>query len=401
MPRPIEVLVVDQDAETRFSINRMLAQSSVSVGGEAPFGTEAVNRAIEKRPDVILCALEDPLIRPLETMEALLQALPETPIVAYSSLDQVDIARKAMHAGARDFLVQPLNRTVIETAVQDALESEEDRRLRLSGRAAIGFEGTVVAVYSAKGGVGKTTFATNLTAALAHDVGQSAVLVDADTSFGDVAIAMGLPSDRSGMQSLLADLGNPEPDLSQHTLEHTSGARVLTGPTDPLQWQSIESERFSAAIELLRRSHDYVVVDLDATPNPITLATLGNASVIFWLLTPDVFTMHDNMQAQQLFIDRYVQPSTVRFVINHVHANPEVSRDVIEEAIEASVYWEIPHDPHLHERTQLGETVGEWSSGGKGAASIVALAGALAGVTTNGHQRARPFQRVRALLGVN
>ena len=333
MPRPLEVLVVDQDAESRFSINRLLAQSSVGICGEAPFGTEAINRALEKRPDVILCALEEPLIRPLETMEALVHALPETPIVAYSSLDKVEIARKAMHAGARDFLVQPLDRDAVERAVQTALESEEDRRMRLSGRAAIGFEGTVVAVYSAKGGVGKTTFATNLTAALAHDVGQSAVLVDADTSFGDVAVAMGLPTDGSGLQSLLADLGNPEPDLSVHTLEHTSGARVLTGPTDPLQWQAIDPEQFAAAIEVLRGRHDYVVVDLDATPNPITLATLSKASVVFWLLTPDVFTMHDNMQAQRLLNDRYVQPSATRFVINHVHVNPEVSREVIEEAI--------------------------------------------------------------------
>ena len=400
MPRPIEVLVVDQDAETRFTINRILAQSSISVSGEAPFGTEAVSRALDKRPDVILCALEDPLIRPLETMEALLQALPQTPIVAYSSLDQVEIARKAMHAGARDFLTKPLDRAAIELAVQDALQSEEERRIRLSGRAAIGFEGTVVAVYSAKGGVGKTTFATNLTAALAHDVGQSVVLVDADTSFGDVAIAMGLPADGGGLQSLLADLGNPDPDLSEHTLEHSSGARVLPGPTDPLQWQSIAPEPFSAVIELLRGRHDYVVVDLDATPNPITLATLGSASVIFWLLTPDVFTMHDNMQAQRLLNDRFLQPAATRFVINHVHPNPEVSRQVIEEAIEAPIYWEIPHDPHLHERTQLGETVGEWSGGGKGAASIVALAGALAGVSTNGHQRARPLARLRALLRV-
>ena len=385
----------------RFNINRLLAQSTVTVCGEAPFGTEAVNRALEKRPDVILCALEEPLVRPLETIEALIHALPETPLVVYSSRDEVGVARKAMHAGARDFLVQPLDLRTIETAVQDALESEEDRRFRLSGRAAIGFEGTVIAVYSAKGGVGKTTFATNLTAALAHDVGQSVVLVDADTSFGDVAVAMGLPTDSAGLPGLIEALSQGEPDIMQHTLEHTSGARVLTGPSDPMQWPAIDTDRFSAAIELLRRRHDYVVIDLDATPNPITLATLGSASVVFWLLTPDVFTMHDNMQAQRLLADRFVQPSAIRFVINNVQARTEVSREVIEEAIEGPIYWEIPHDPHLHERTQLGETVDEWSRGGKGAASILSLAGALAGVTTNGHRRPRPLDRVRALLGVN
>ena len=251
-----------------------------------------------------------------------------------------------------------------------------------------------------RAGVGKTTFATNLTAALAHDVGQSAVLVDADTSFGDVAVAMGLPVDGSGLQSLMNELAVGEPDLEQHTLEHTSGARVLAGPLDPLAWQGIDPERFGAVIELLRRRHDYVVVDLDATPNPITLATLGSASVVFWLLTPDVFTMHDNMQAQRLLADRYVQPSAVRFVINNIHPKQEVSREVIEEAIETSVYWEIPHDPHLHQRTQLGETIDELGRGGKGAVSIGALAAALAGVTTNGHGRVRPLERVRSLLGV-
>jgi pilus assembly protein CpaE len=400
MTRPIELLIVDQDAETRFNINRLLAQSSVSVRGEAPFGTEAVSRALEQRPDVILCALEEPLIRPLETIEALLHALPETPLVAYSSRGELEIARKAMHAGARDFLVQPLSRSAIESAVQSALESEEDRRMRLSGRAAIGFEGTVVAVYSAKGGVGKTTFATNLTAALAHQVGQSVVLVDADTSFGDVAVAMGLPSEVGGLRSLLSDLESGDVDLARHVVPHSSGAQVLAGPGDPIAWQTIAPDRFGSVIELLRRSHDYVVVDLDATPNPITLTTLQRASVIFWMVTPDVFTMNDNMRALRLLRDRYIRPDATRFVINNVHPRPELSRDVVEDAVEASIYWEIPHDPLLHRRTQIGETVDQWSEDSKGAASIIALAGALAGVTTNGHRRVRPLERMRALLGV-
>ena len=191
MVKPIGVMLVDQDEDVRFGIRRLLAHTEASLAAESPFGTEAVARALEVQPDVICCGLEEPLVRPLETIEAILNVLPSTPVIVYSSHEDIDVVRKAMLTGAREFLVRPFSAEAFDTAMRAVLGWEEQRRMRLSGRARqLGARGTIVSVFSAKGGVGKTTIATNLATALAKEAEQSVALVDGDTSFGDVLVAL-------------------------------------------------------------------------------------------------------------------------------------------------------------------------------------------------------------------
>ena len=108
MARVPEVLVVDQDPQARFEVGRLVKQAQLTVAGEAAFGTEAISLASETRPDVIICGMTNPPERSLQTIEALLDVLPETPVVAYGWKDDVETVRQAMLAGARDFFVKNL-----------------------------------------------------------------------------------------------------------------------------------------------------------------------------------------------------------------------------------------------------------------------------------------------------
>jgi DNA-binding NarL/FixJ family response regulator len=107
MARVPEVLVVDQDARARSEVKRLVKQVALTVAGEAAFGTDAVSLASETKPDVIICGLGNPPERSIQTIEALLDVLPETPIIAYGWEDNVEVVRQAMVAGARDFFVMP------------------------------------------------------------------------------------------------------------------------------------------------------------------------------------------------------------------------------------------------------------------------------------------------------
>lgn len=380
MAHALEVFLVDQDHEVRFTVRKQLAQAQLQVAGESPFGTEAVSRAAELRPDVILCALEEPFVRPLETIEALQGALPTTPIIVYSSRNEIEIARKAMLAGARDYLVRPFRAEALLSAVQTVLGTEEQRRLRLSGRGAIGIRGTVLPVYSAKGGVGKTTIAANLAAALAKQVGQSVAIVDADTSFGDVAVAMDLRPETDVLTLLDAITSEEEVPLDDVLAHHGSGARVLAPPKNVLAWNQVDPERFIDGIELLARNYDYVVVDLSPNPNPITMLVLDAASLILWVVNSDVTAVRDNLHAIQLLREIGISLEKIRFVLNHVSPKDEVSGRSIESALERPIYWNVPYDRQLTRDAQLGRTVAENGAKGKASRSIVELAGAVAGL---------------------
>jgi pilus assembly protein CpaE len=161
------------------------------VTGEAGYGIDAVTMAREKNPDIIVLAMEEPVARASQTMSSLSDALPETPIIVYSSLSDAASVRRAMVSGARDYLVKPPRPEELARAIYSVLEQEERRRTRMTGEtASSAARGSVITVFGAKGGIGKTTISTNLATALCKNTNSSIAIIDMDTRFGDVAIMM-------------------------------------------------------------------------------------------------------------------------------------------------------------------------------------------------------------------
>ncbi|HEV8692871.1 MAG TPA: response regulator, partial [Lysobacter sp.] len=155
----------------------MLALSGFGVVGEAGYGIEAVSLAKKTEPEVVVIAVEEPLSRSLQTVEAIADLLPKSPIIGHSTIRDPNAMRKAMVAGLKDFLPSPVKEEELINSIHTALAQEERRRMRLAGE---GDEpvaaGTVITVFGAKGGIGKTTIATNLATALVQKTKQSVVV---------------------------------------------------------------------------------------------------------------------------------------------------------------------------------------------------------------------------------
>jgi pilus assembly protein CpaE len=146
--------------------------------------------------------------------------------------------------------------------------------------------GTLVAVYGPKGGVGRTTVATNLAVALAQ-AGRSVALVDLDLQFGNVGVALGL----KGVNSVAELLGHPDVtgDLVRDTfLEHSSGVRVLVAPEDLSRVEGLDPAQVRQALEQLRGHFDDVVCDMWSMYEDLTRAVLRVADRIVLVTTPEV-----------------------------------------------------------------------------------------------------------------
>ena len=188
MAESLKVLIVDEDPDSRVSARKAVQRASFAIAGETGFGTQAISLALQSPPDLVMVAVEVPVERPLETAEALANALPDTPIIVYSSVADSDAVRRAMVFGARDYLRKPLQANDVREAAFRALDQEERRQMRRAGQlAGEAGKGTVIVVTGAKGGIGKTVVSVNLALALRLETGKSVALVDADTQFGDVA----------------------------------------------------------------------------------------------------------------------------------------------------------------------------------------------------------------------
>ena len=92
MAKTPSAMVVDQDIQVRFEMKQIIKASGLTVGAESGYGIEAVTRAGETRPDVILVAVNEPMERPLQTVEQLLSVFPDTPVVIYSESREIESA---------------------------------------------------------------------------------------------------------------------------------------------------------------------------------------------------------------------------------------------------------------------------------------------------------------------
>jgi len=401
MARVPEVLVVDQDPQGRFDVQHLIKQAQLGFAGEAGFGTEAVSLASEVTPDVIFCGISSPPERSLRTIEALLDVLPETPVIAYARNEAVEVVRQSMLAGARDFLIVPATVERLIESIQSVLESEERKRLRLSGQAkGLGPKGLVVTVFGAKGGVGKTTLATNLGVALASNLGQSVVLVDADNSFGDVADMLELPAERSIVE-FARDLETMERGNVDECLQkHDSGLWVLPAPRDALQWRSVTADSLRAIVHLLASRFDIVLIDTMAMLNDLSLAALEEANMVLWVTSTDFSSINNSLAGLESLRQISYPDGRIRLVLNVTSSDNGVRPAKIEEALKREFFWSVPYDKRVRVGSQIGKPAIIASPESPGSKSLLQLAQAVTGsgsrpaAPTNGKkEKSWPFRR--------
>ena len=391
MAKAPEVLIIGQDVQARFEVKRLLRQSQFTINGEAGFGTEAVSLALELKPDLVLCAMSEPVARSLQTVDSLLNALPETPVIVYSSSRDIEMARQAMVAGARDFLTMPATSEDMTRSILSVLEAEERRRMRATGQTVSwGSEGSVITVFGAKGGVGKTTVAVNVAVALARETTQSVVLVDGDSGFGDVVGMLDLTPERT-VADLLRDLGKVTREtLPKYLAQHASGLNVLAAPVDALDWRGVDPEDFRRVIELLSKSHDVVVVDTAGLLNEITVAALEKASLILWVVTTEFSSVRDSLRAIEAFRVLSLPEERIHLIINDISTVDGVRPHTIEDVLQRKAFSRVPFDKKVRYGSQVGLPAVVSDANSPGARRLVELAETVAGIRL---RRRGPFSR--------
>jgi pilus assembly protein CpaE len=173
----IKVLIVDDIPETRDHLSKLLGfESDVEVVGAAAGGPEAIEMANALRPDVVLMDINMPGMDGITATEKLAADVPTAAVIMMSVQGEADYLRRSMLAGAREFLVKPFSSDELNASIRQVWSREKDKLSRyapvVTGNDApardSGDVASVTAVFSPKGGVGRTTISVNLAVAAAQ-----------------------------------------------------------------------------------------------------------------------------------------------------------------------------------------------------------------------------------------
>ena len=330
MSDQIRVLIVDDIPETRDHLGKLLGfERDIAVVGAAASGAEALEIAPSLLPDVILMDINMPEMDGITATELMSSRVPTAAIVMMSVQGEADYLRRSMLAGAREFLVKPFSSDELTASIRQVHTREREKQGRIAAPVVAAAQavaasartkepGQVVAVFSPKGGVGRTTIAVNTAVAAASDARQSVCLLDGSLQFGDVGVLLNLNPKSKSIADLVPELdsgGEPE-SLDTFVIAHSSGIKVLLAPPSPEMAELVTPAAIKRVIEVLRSRHELTVVDCASSFSDTTLAILDSADVILTVLTLEI-TSIKNMRLFLEVADQLGYPERkVQLVLN-------------------------------------------------------------------------------------
>ncbi len=287
----IRVMIVDDIVDTRDQLEKLLFfEKDIEVIAKAGTGREAIALDREQHPDVILMDINMPDMDGITATEAILRQSPAAQVIMMSVQGETDYLRRAMLAGAREFLTKPISADDLYKSIRHVHKLAATRPRTTAAVAATGERspanlGRIIAVFSPKGGVGTSVVAANLAVTIRQQTGKKVALVDANVVFGDLSVILNLRSAKT-----IIDLAQRVEELDRDLLfdvlvTHTSQVKVLLAPPDPQRGELVSADHLRAILEALRQEFDYVVVDTPASFQDRTLAVLDMASRIVTLMT--------------------------------------------------------------------------------------------------------------------
>ena len=358
----INVIVVDDNDESREMILRMLQfDSMIEVIGTARSGLEAIEIAQKLKPDVIVMDINMPDMDGITATENIHKKVPYIQIVVLSVQNDSNYMRRAMLAGARDFLTKPPLIEDLTFAVRRAgnLAQEEKTKLALTyptngitGQLVPGVLvqqslGKIIAVYSPKGGTGCTTIATNIAAALKTPENKVAI-VDANLLFGDVAVFL----NEHGKNTIL-DLVDRVDELDQEIIEDVmvvnkiTGLHLMTSPKEPELNEAGKGEPVSKILGFMQQYYHYIIIDTTPYLTEIVQTCLDKADYIILVTTQDIPAIKNANQFLNLADASGIGRNRILFVMNRYDRRIAISPERVGESLKQRIVTAIPFEDRI------------------------------------------------------
>ncbi|MBE7711287.1 MAG: response regulator [Cyanobacteria bacterium SIG31] len=313
----------------------------------------SINEIKESGEDsIVFIDLSDYSTVAYETLEVL--RLLTNRLIVTSSDYSTDTIIKALRNGAKDFLPKPIIKDELKKSLNQLLQQENSTESASK----------IITIYSNKGGIGKTTIATNLAVELSKTTREKVALIDLNLQLGDVSTFLNI-NPAFDVAYVIKNLIEKREETLLNAFEKYKDTNlyVLSDPTYIEHSESITPQQIEILFKTLRKVFPYIIIDLSSGIDPNTLKILDKSDIILYTTIVNIPAIRNAQRCLNLFKSRRYDSNKVKIILNRFMENDEISLEDIENTLGERVYWKIPNNYFsIMEAINKGITVSEVNS---------------------------------------
>ena len=242
---------------------------------------------------------------------------------------------KALRAGAKEFLPKPVIKEDLKRVITAlySLDDLEDDTAK------------IISIYSNKGGIGKTTIASNLAVELAKVTRDKVALIDLNLQLGDVSTFLDIQS-KFDVSYVIKNLMEKKEEVILQAFEKykNTSLYVLSDPVYIEESESIRPQDLEVLLKSLKKVFSYIVIDLSSNIDANTLKILDKSDLVFFTTIVNIPAIRNCQRCLTLFRSRNYPKDKVKIVVNRFMESDDISVEDIETAIGEKIYWKIPNN---------------------------------------------------------
>ena len=336
--KKISTFIVDSDNNSRELIRNFTNELEyIQISDCYNSLKDAFNAIIKEQPQLIIVDLSNDKEDNYKLIEKITTTQKQTKIIVTAASYDTDSIIKAMRSGAREFLPKPILKEDLVNTLNKINEQiyGSDKTTNCK----------VITTFSNKGGIGKTSIATNLALEIANITKEKVALVDMNFQLGDVATFLDIkPS--FDISYVVKNLDGTDDSFLLSTLDKykDTDLYILADPPYMEQAKDITPEQISKLFDALRETFAYVIVDTSNVFDGKTITVLDNTDFIMLVTIVNLPAIRNCQRCLDIFERLGYDKDKTKVVINRYMENDEVKAEDVEEALNQKVYWKIPNN---------------------------------------------------------
>ncbi|WP_068777503.1 AAA family ATPase [Paenibacillus sp. FJAT-26967] len=345
-------------------LTQQLAQNihfhNMAVGELIDKPREAALQIDPREPRVILLVESEDNPHVAQTIQQIRKVNSTAPVIFLSKQADFSTLREIYRCGVTDVIRVPEELDQLDKVLERAMQTLKQNRHKseLSKTSAAELSGTVISVYSGKGGSGTSFLAANLANAIAANSEMRTLLIDLNLQFGSIQHLFNLKHDRN-----IGDLKSVLQELTFSQLNNVisrteaSPLSILLSPNHPQEAEMFHSEDIELLLSACRQHFDCIILDVPKELNEISISALSQSDKILYVVNlerPSIVRMKDVLN----ILDRYhlLKEDIVALVVNKFSKKQDISLDDLGKMSSLPVISKISDDfKGLQSHFNLGE----------------------------------------------